>query len=685
MSIMKKLTKILFILSSLILLIFLSSAKKREENINLITLNEDALEETNLKIGQLNNYNYYKNDIIKCPFTFITNGIFYMNYYYNDNKCYKITFTCKNDVYFRISFQNGNSYIEKNKIIDLGLIFSSNKLFNYEIDRILLNDNLLPDKYSDSIELIYDISINLINVYKYNENNYHDEIYLDKDYEMNYDEIKSYINYEYDYISFDNIKDTSYEIHTYIKDDNLFSRKTIYVNTKCEDLLNLKNINVPYYKKYNIDEIKELLNTNENINIDNYLNDDNIIKSNKCYGYKKINNQTIFDSFIINSYDNISPSISIKNIDTPSDKTITIEDIKQNIVIYDEIDGLIDNYDIDGYDNYYQNKEIPGKYIIDIISRDKNNNIATSILEINVYDNEYPFIKCSSQDNIINIYENKLLSKEDILSYFEINDNSEELNVFIDGYDLYKDNYNIPNVYELRIRAKDLKDNESSLEFYLNIKDISAPIIKFNNIELSPKDNKLSLDDIKKYIQISDDFDGIINDYIINDLNDYNNYYMIKGSYHFSISAHDNSNNNSLSFITIYVKDEEDEIINEFFIPNDKTIVINNAKNLLTTSDILEFLKSKKIIISIDNIEEKENNLGTSRLYIISSGDTNYDLYINDSENEIINEDEKEADIKKKTKDNSHVVVIIIIISSLVIISIGTMIVYYFVRKKRRN
>ena len=682
---MKKLTKILFILSSLILLIFLSSAKKREENINLITLNEDALEETNLKIGQLNNYNYYKNDIIKCPFTFITNGIFYMNYYYNDNKCYKITFTCKNDVYFRISFQNGNSYIEKNKIIDLGLIFSSNKLFNYEIDRILLNDNLLPDKYSDSIELIYDISINLINVYKYNENNYHDEIYLDKDYEMNYDEIKSYINYEYDYISFDNIKDTSYEIHTYIKDDNLFSRKTIYVNTKCEDLLNLKNINVPYYKKYNIDEIKELLNTNENINIDNYLNDDNIIKSNKCYGYKKINNQTIFDSFIINSYDNISPSISIKNIDTPSDKTITIEDIKQNIVIYDEIDGLIDNYDIDGYDNYYQNKEIPGKYIIDIITRDKNNNIATSNLEINVYDNEYPFIKCNSQDNIINIYENKLLSKEDILSYFEINDNSEELNVFIDGYDLYKDNYNIPNVYELRIRAKDLKDNESSLEFYLNIKDISAPIIKFNNIELSPKDNKLSLDDIKKYIQISDDFDGIINDYIINDLNDYNNYYMIKGSYHFSISAHDNSNNNSLSFITIYVKDEEDEIINEFFIPNDKTIVINNAKNLLTTSDILEFLKSKKIIISIDNIEEKENNLGTSRLYKISSGDTNYDLYINDSENEIINEDEKEADIKKKTKDNSHVVVIIIIISSLVIISIGTMIVYYFVRKKRRN
>ncbi len=685
---MKKIAKTLLILSSLILIIFLSSAKRREENINLIFLNEDSLEEVNYQINELNNYHYFDDDdIIKCPFVFPTKGTFYMNYYFNDEKCNKITFTFKNDAYFEILLNNGNIIVNSNKIIDLGLIFNSTSKFDYEVDRLLLNNNLMSNDYKDSFDLIYDISTNLINVASYTDNNYYNEFYLDENYQMNIDEIKNYINYEYNYISIDNIKETSYEIHTYIKNDNLYTRNTIYVNNNCEDLLNLNNINVPYFKKYNIEEIKQLLNTNEEINIDNYLNSNDKISSYLCYGYKIINNQTIFDSFIINTYDNVSPSISVNNINISNDKTLLLEDIKKNIVIYDEIDGIINNYDLDSYDDYYQNKDIPGKYSLDIIARDLNNNIATSNIIINVYDNDYPFINCNEKDDIINIYENRLLSKEDILSYFEIYDNSSEIDIFIDGYDLYKDNYNKPNIYELRIRAIDESNNESSYEFYLNIEDITSPIIKFNNIKISPQDNKLSIDDIKKHINIIDDFDGEVNDYIINDLNDYNTYYMIKGSYHFSISVSDNSNNRSLSFITIYVKDEDDEIINEFFIPDDKTIVINNAKNLLTTADILEFLKNKKIILNIDNIEQQENNLGSSRLYKIKSGDDNYDLYINDSIDEIINEEENiEEDIKEeKEKDNSHVVVIIIIFSSLLLISIGTMVVYYLIRRKRRN
>ena len=241
---MKKITKILFILSSLILLIFLFSAKKRETNINLIILNEEALEETNTKIGQLNNYNYYDDDIIKCPFDFTAKGLIYMNYYFNDSKCKKITFTRKNDTYFTILFNNGNISVEENKIIDLSIIFNSNDTFSYDLDRILLNDGKIELKvdavFDDKIETTVvrgdEIwsrrGFNLPDTDVDNDNNYYQEFYLDKNYEMNLDELKDYINYEYDYISIDNINDTSYEIHTYIKNDNLFTRKTIYVKGK---------------------------------------------------------------------------------------------------------------------------------------------------------------------------------------------------------------------------------------------------------------------------------------------------------------------------------------------------------------------------------------------------------------------------------------------------------------------
>jgi len=203
---------------------------------------------------------------------------------------------------------------------------------------------------------------------------------------------------------------------------------------------------------------------------------------------------------------------------------------------------------------------------------------------------------------------------------------------------------------------------------YLNIYDDKKPIIIASNI-ITTVNNKLSVDDIKKYIYVEDEIDGEILDYELIDLDDYFNNYKKLGVYHFEISACDKSNNMESKIINITVNKKEDLKIKEIILDSNNRFSKNDMINYLYKLNYINTLEVELYSSYFDDEILKDNY----ELTVVDKYDNleTFKLIINEvNENNIIN-----------TKNNNNNIIIIIVIS-LVLLSLITVFIIIFYKKK---
>lgn len=175
---------------------------------------------------------------------------------------------------------------------------------------------------------------------------------------------------------------------------------------------------------------------------------------------------------------------------------------KANLTAVDEIDGtLTDFYVIE--DNYTQNRNKVGEYIVTYGIKDKAGNEATYDVKFIVKDNDKPLItpKCAPSQAL----GDNCLTKNEILAMFDIRDDCDKDNIKIelDGYDNYASNYQKIGRYDMKIIATDQSNNKSELSFFLAVVDKKNPDIVISDDAkkiIVPSGEALDEEEIKKLI-----------------------------------------------------------------------------------------------------------------------------------------------------------------------------------------
>ena len=238
----------------------------------------------------------------------------------------------------------------------------------------------------------------------------------------------------------------------------------------------------------------------------------------------------------------------ISNVDNP----LTLEDVLNEIKAIDDFDGSVPV--ILESSDYDPNNLILGEQYMQVSASDNAGNVSYETITINVVDNTPPEI--SGKNTYETSYYNEL-SVDLITNALILSDNftkKENLNIELleDGY---TGNENKKGSYVLRYYLEDEAGNNTQYEVVVKVIDDKKPIITLPK-DLSTGNNQLiKLDEIKDLISVSDEYDGVINDFIIEGYDNYEENYHIVGAYNFIVSAFDSSGNKTETELVLLVKD----------------------------------------------------------------------------------------------------------------------------------
>ena len=168
----------------------------------------------------------------------------------------------------------------------------------------------------------------------------------------------------------------------------------------------------------------------------------------------------------------------------------------------------------------------------------------------------------------------------------------------------------------------------------------------------------LSIDEIKEYIEVYDEYDGIISNYSIEDLDNYKSNYNIRGDYRYYITAIDNSGN--ISHATFYIYVGSQSVKNVIYIEN-STIIICNPKGV-TEESIINILKEYNIIPSSSDVTVTTDS--DSYVVEVSKGDNTNKYSV------LVKEDTIEEEIESNTNNINIGLIITVSIASLSLVGI---------------
>lgn len=475
-------------------------------------------------------------------------------------------------------------------------------------------------------------------------------------YTIAYNEINNrFKNYEFidynDYLSNWNIEGEHYIYISYIENDKSYIERikiNVINDIEYDFSIKSKTIKTNLYSFITKDSIiKSISYSNDNIidiNIDfnNYINE---------LGEYEIYINLINKANIVNQekiYIDVEDFNNIIDIETSLYKLFDIKEYINNL-----------GYEIIYLNNleYKENWNKEGKYLINLM----------------YYNEDYLYY----EDFYINVINPEL---EEIT--FNLNPISISYKEY--NYDIIKDNINKSNDTLININMNNFIENNIGeydiiitvyndylsydYHMYLNIYDDIKPIIIASNI-ITTVNNKLSVDDIKKYIYVEDEIDGEILDYELIDLDDYFNNYKKLGVYHFEISTCDKSNNMESKIINITVNKKEDLKIKEIILDSNNRFSKNDMINYLYKLNYINTLEVELYSSYFDDEILKDNY----ELTVVDKYDNleTFKLIINEvNENNIIN-----------TKNNNNNIIIIIVISG-VLLSLITVFIIIFYKKK---
>lgn len=185
---------------------------------------------------------------------------------------------------------------------------------------------------------------------------------------------------------------------------------------------------------------------------------------------------TAYLSIKIKVIDNIKPTITgPSTLKSYMSKPLSLEEIKNKLIINDNYDQNIENRLVIKEDNYSNNTNKLGTFLISFYVTDLSNN-KSDIYTINIemLDDIPPTI--SGKNSYTTTYNNKL-NIDEIKNSLTLSDNI-SANITIDlSFDNYSLNYFIPGSYEIGYIAKDESNNESEVYIItIKVEDTEKPI-----------------------------------------------------------------------------------------------------------------------------------------------------------------------------------------------------------------
>lgn len=288
------------------------------------------------------------------------------------------------------------------------------------------------------------------------------------------------------------------------------------------------------------------------------------------------------------------------------DNPITLDEIYNNIKVTDK-SGKANLYFIEG-DYAEEGLYDIGKYYACYYAINDFGNVTKLYLDIEIKDIRGPVINC---DTIRTSYK-KALTDDELKSYITVTDSSDIKSIEYDFED-YKAQSDQVGEVAISVTATDIYDNVSKKSFMVNVIDDNAPIVSMPKNILSYDDNPLTLAQIKEKISITDDYDGEITDFTINDLDDYENKAKGFSRYSFEVLATDKSGNTvTSSFYVSYCNSEFPEIILDdliFVLPDNTNVFKKDIEDLLKNLGYLNSDDSISIQSEIKNIDSLAYNM----------------------------------------------------------------------------
>lgn len=301
--------------------------------------------------------------------------------------------------------------------------------------------------------------------------------------------------------------------------------------------------------------------------------------------------------------DDIKPSISAP------EKLII--DLGTKNINYEEYITYSDNYNTNEeliltIQSHLVNPSMLGIYPVYINVKDSSNNQSNVTMMVHVVDQIPPSI---TQKKTIEINVNETIILD---NYFTYKDNYDA--VFTHEFDDNSVDYTRPGTYSVSLKVTDQSGNQSMIQTYVYIKDMTAPILRLKITEIAVDyQEQLSLEQLKSYIfEVGDDITPLnVDDVIIDNFVDSN--YL--GYYEVIYEVTDEHQNKTTKILAVTVKDLSDPKI---IIKQDIIIdVMTFAPNYLDYLEITDnFNAFSELVIEMKTSEVKVQTIGQYWIYI---------------------------------------------------------------------
>lgn len=324
----------------------------------------------------------------------------------------------------------------------------------------------------------------------------------------------------------------------------------------------------------------------------------------------------------INVVDIDAPTASVKVFNAVNTTKSSVDDIIAKSITASDNYFTSFKYSVLS-DNYSANYKVAGNYEINVrITEARDNGLyVDKTIRVENADKLAPTFV--TKPEVINAINNKLLTTNEIIAKFKATDESSNVAYSLVGYENYKNNYGKAGTYNLGIKATDTSGNSTEFNFNIKNADGIAPTITGDGRMEVSYTKKLSIDDIIKTLNASDES---ATNLVINVVADnYSSVYDTLGEHQITFKTNDGVNDSTIFTKTIVVIDD----VNPVLVGPEKIEISNKEIDQLTEDEIKQkFSATDKSDVALSLIDT--NNYLTNKGKV---GEYNFTITATDSSN----------------------------------------------------
>lgn len=308
----------------------------------------------------------------------------------------------------------------------------------------------------------------------------------------------------------------------------------------------------------------------------------------------------------------------------------TVDEIKNELIATDDIDGDISDNITVLLDNYTGNENILGDYLVYYEIRDSGNQVTQQIVTVRNVDINAPVITYDLEGLNIPEDSTKTLSSLNLVAIDGFEGDLTN-NISVTGWEAV-DTTTIGS-YNILVSVSDSSGNETTETLTINVVDDVLPTIDGPDLFVKRADVILTADFFTDYYTAEDDRDGVITGRIEVSSNEYEGNADNPGTYEVVLSVSDIQGNEQVKTITIRVVED---MIPKLVIDNYYFVVDNDY--LITDDDFVTILKGVDDLpnntfiftTNSDNYTDNYTELGSyeKSFSLQSSGGSDYDRTI---------------------------------------------------------